>query len=489
MNFLGLLFLLVIHLLSGSGLIKSFRVTLKPVMHLSLSLITGLLVASLLPFLLQLFWLPITPFSCGLSLCLAAIACNIAVLLRRPADVIPVRFKDISFRIEAAEWPFIIAVAFLLGLSFWQSYYFPMIPRDMLSGPEPIAEFALKEKTLLNSALSVNLETTNNHLKPLFVTSLLVIYKMFVSAFGGTWVTLLATGFTIFFYQVLKSRLHPLFAGLLMLLFVCTPEMYGYTYMALFDYGNMALLFITCYFLKQYLKQRSMSLLLFTAVMGGFATYIRSETLVLLVLLAPVLLYHERGEKGWFPRAVWQGLIFLLPSVLFYVLCIEVYNKHYIPGGFDVGSLGNKNLTNLQPFWDRFAGMNKTFIFGEISYLYFGWSFILPVVLIAADLLIHRKLQKGARFWLYVSLVVYIGLPLLGFLLPLFDLMNTTKRGLFKLVPPLFAVLMYNTLLQKISVRISNWYHETKPVTPVAVTPQPKPKASPAAARTGSKKK
>ena len=61
------------------------------------------------------------------------------------------------------------------------------------------------------------------------------------------------------------------------------------------------------------------------------------------------------------------------------------------------------------------------------------------------------------RNWLYAVLVVFIGLGLLGFLLPLFDLTDTTKRALFKILPVMLFYMASNGLLLRLSTAISRW--------------------------------
>lgn len=73
------------------------------------------------------------------------------------------------------------------------------------------------------------------------------------------------------------------------------------------------------------------------------------------------------------------------------------------------------------------------------------------------DLLLIRKLNRQAVNWLFAILVVYLGLPLLGYLLPLLDLHNSTKRGFLKIFP-LMVLYMGNTqLLIKLSEKIYKW--------------------------------
>jgi hypothetical protein len=62
---------------------------------------------------------------------------------------------------------------------------------------------------------------------------------------------------------------------------------------------------------------------------------------------------------------------------------------------------------------------------------------------------------------LYAIAVVYIGMPVMAYITPLFDLDNTTKRGLFKLFP-LMAIYMANSgALVKLSEVIKTFEFST----------------------------
>ena len=58
---------------------------------------------------------------------------------------------------------------------------------------------------------------------------------------------------------------------------------------------------------------------------------------------------------------------------------------------------------------------------------------------------------------LYGILAVYFGLALLGFLIPLVDLENTTKRGLFKLLPLMLLYLCNSSSIAFISGKLARW--------------------------------
>ena len=112
--------------------------------------------------------------------------------------------------------------------SVWHCYYYPPQARDVLSGPEALAEYAVREGTLNNSVFTVNLEeSVPNLLKPPFVTGLQIVYKLLVYNFGQVWLSMIAISFLIWVYTLLREKLHAVPAGLVMLFFITIPEIFN----------------------------------------------------------------------------------------------------------------------------------------------------------------------------------------------------------------------------------------------------------------------
>ena len=250
---MALIFLICCHFLTGYGLLNLFRIRQKPFVVFPLAILLGIAVASFLPFVLQLFYCPLYPATVFGLMGLVGVLVNIPLLpgataflrtrsLRHPA--LPV----ISIRIY--ELPAILIISFLVLVSVWRCYYLPPTSRDALSGPEAIAEYAVKEHTMINSLFTADLSTTNNQFKSPFLISLQVIYKMAGYPFGQIWLSMIFISFTLLLYQLLKKTLHPILAGLLLLLLTITPEIYAYTFMILYDYSNMVFLFLSLYLLN-----------------------------------------------------------------------------------------------------------------------------------------------------------------------------------------------------------------------------------------------
>jgi hypothetical protein len=469
MPLFAFLLLLLCHLVTGYGILSLFRLRLKAAYTLTLSLLLGIAAASFVPFLLQLLFIRLTPLIVFASLVLGAILPNLPLLNRiRKEGFSAFRrlLPPISFRVQAYEMPFLVTIGFLVFVSVWRCYYLPPLSRDALSGPEAIADVAVREHTLINSFFTVDLWSTNNPFKSPFLISLQLIYKMAGFPFGQVWLSIVFISITVFLYHTLKEKLHPLLAGLLLLLFIMTPEMYGYTFMILYDYSNMVFFFLSLYFLFAYTEGRGdRRSFYFSGLLMGVATYIRSETLALAFLFLPLMLLAQRRQRMPGKDMLMADGLFFLPSFAGYYLPSQLYIKYYLPVHYDIGGLLNPHLSSLQPLFQRYGDIVTQLMASEFGIRLWGYFFFLTALLFLAELLILRRFSPSARNWLYAIVALYLGLGALGWLLPLMNLNETTKRALFKMLPLALLYLGNNGLLIRLSRIISRW-EETPSSTP-----------------------
>jgi len=434
---------------AGFGVLSLCNVRLKPGMHLSLSMLLGVAVFSFVPFLMQLLYLPLTHVTVSASLVVACVLLNIK--FAKSKEILRELKQQVRFKIALYEIPFLLILGVIMAASIWRCFYFPPTPRDLTSGAEAIAEYALREKTLINSVFTVNTESTNNVFKPPYVICLQLIYKMAGFPFGQLWLSMVFISFTVFLYHALSLKLHKILAGFLLLCFMAIPEMFAYTFMVLFDYSNAVFFFLSIYFLVDYCSSPKTGCLVLAGLLMGVATYTRSETLVLAFLVAPVVLLNSIKQRQGLIKFFASPIIFLLPTVLLYVLCGPVYLDHYLPVKYDVAGLVTPHLLDFKPLLTRFKDMNTQLMFSQTGINYYGYFIFLFIVLMVAEVAVVRWVTREAANWLYAVLVIYVGLAILGYLLPLMDLDNSTKRGLFKIFPLMLLYMANNGLLVKLS--------------------------------------
>lgn len=447
-----LILLCLLHCLTGFGILKLFRARFEATSSIALSLIIGIFVASVLPFVLQLLYIPLTVYT-------IFIFWGVIILLLNVPTFIAFRQQEFKFRftIKAYEWPFLLIIFSLLLASMWNCYYIPQFSRDFISGPEAIAEFAVKEKTFINSVFSVDLVTTNNVFKSPYIHSLQLIYKLLGFPNGAMWLGMLNVGFILFLYQSLNKIVHPIITGILLLTILSARELHAYTYIVLYDYSNMIFFFLGYYFLVEYTAQWKRPSFLLAVLFLTAAVYIRSETFILVCMMLPLI--AVLGYKHKMPKSRLVKNIFFISVATFaaYWVVIELYNGHYLPCHYQVHNLMIKNPFYLKPFFDRITEIASKLIFCEHGIALFGYTYIAFCGLLVLELILRRKLNRAASIWLYGILIIFIGLSLIGFLFPIMDVINSTKRGLFKLYPLILFYIANNYFVQKLSDKILKW--------------------------------
>ena len=453
MTIVALLLLTVFQFLIGFSIICLLRLRQKPVVVIAVSILLGIAVFSLVPFALELLRLPLTATAVFFSL--TAICALLTFFSRRSIADQFLAVRRWRWKVRLYELPFLLLIAFMVFVSAWRCVYFPPTSRDLTSGPEVIAEYAVKEKTMVNSVFSVDLSTTNNQFKPPFITSLQVVYKYAGFPFGQAWLPVVVICFLLFLYQVLTQRLHSAIAGFLLVLFIAIPEMYAYTVMVLFDYSNAVFFCLSVFFLFHYFETGQRANLVLSGLLMGVATYIRSETLILAALLAFVIPFQGWKRKGFGKNTLRDGLFFLLPAVVLYFLSITVYITYYLPNEYLVGNLLNKQVYNPTLFFKRVIDTSRLLLSEKPNYFgYYGHVFCLVFVL---NLFCRKPFNKISHYWLFAALIVFFGIALIGFLFPLYDLTNTTKRGLFKLFPLMLLFMGNSRLLLRLSNLLWKW--------------------------------
>ncbi|HEY0612071.1 MAG TPA: hypothetical protein VGD35_20500, partial [Chitinophaga sp.] len=175
MNIVALLLLTLLQFISGIGLLALFNISLRNGLKIPLALLLGVAVSSFVPFLLQLLYVPLTSFSVFSALVMTALLLNLN--MAGSAEQWGTMFRNVRFTMKLYELPFILLITAIVFISVWRCYYLPPTPRDLTSGPEVLAEYAVREHTMINSVFNIDLASTNNPYKPAFITSLQIIYK------------------------------------------------------------------------------------------------------------------------------------------------------------------------------------------------------------------------------------------------------------------------------------------------------------------------
>lgn len=465
MELLKIILLILLQFATGFGILSSFKLELRPWMSVALSILAG--IGTIAFALLCLVFLRVSLDTTSFTVVLI-----ITLLL---SNIYSFRVKLSNYRklfsgalwrsIRLYEVPAILVLALVFFVSAWRCFYLPSYARDLTSGPEVIAEYAVKEHKIDNSVFTVNLESTNNQFKSPFIIVLQMLYKFAGFDFGQVWLSGVVLSFMIFLYQALARKIHVVFAGALLLWFMAIPEMYAYTFMLLYDYSNAVFFTVGLYLLLEYINgEENAGYIALAALFWAFATYIRSETLVLVGLFALAYGLMQLFRKEKFVPLLRKGLILVVPSLLIYYITGSFYLNHYIPQQYDVSELVNKDLGNLNPLFTRFFDIIDKLLLSPVGTMHYGNFLKLFLVFVCIDFGIYlynrKKLAitstyRQAIVYIAAALVCIFAIAFIGYLLPLADLNNTTKRALFKFFPILLLYFGYSLSLRKITEKLT----------------------------------
>lgn len=453
MNFAGLIFLLFAHYFTGRGIIKLFKVELSPAALFSFSFIVGVCIHSFVPCIMDLIHVPLTATNIYIWLTGTTLLASVPLFLR---------IRDTKWTKptlpQLYEIPFIAVFLFLAFQSVWRCFYFPPTPRDVLTGVELIADCAVREHTMINSAFSVDVRlngAANNIFKSPFITSLQLIYKLLVHPFGQEWLSVIFLSFTFWFYTLIRSMVHPLLAGMLVLILFAVPDLFAYTYIILYDYSNMVFFFCGYWFVMRFLDNQRRNDLLFASFLFGLATYIRSETLVLSGMVMLLIAWYQfRAKIAWKQIGI-QSAIFLAGPIIFNIILSKVFIAHLVPYKFELGGLLNQNMSDISLFFSKMQELATVLIFSEKGKAVYADFYYFFFTVLIADLVFVRKLSKQAALALWGVFIVYTALAFLSYAVPSHTVINSAKRGLFKLLPLMVYYMASSGILQKLSAYLT----------------------------------
>ena len=472
MNILNFALLIFTHYLLGWGILRAigFKNITTSIQFTLVSFILGEGFSSLIPVIMEMLSLSITKSNLALAIAVASALPFVFWIKSLSKAPFASALKGYSHKVKLYDILFFCLLLSMLYVSFFKCYYFPGTPRDLLSGPEAIAEYTLKEHRINNSYFTVDLTSTDNYQKPPYLLGLQIIYKSFVQPFGHVWLIPLVFAFFTLFYVLASKVVHPVLAGIATILVLANPEFFGYTIMVLFDFSNTVSVFIGFYYLYQFLKNNDRKYLLLSATGFGLATLARPETIFLVVFTCMAYCIREliRFRKGFVKTSMITCLILLSVPLLVDVFTMEIFIKKFIPSDLNIGGKFNKNLTDLSPFFQRLYDIVNLLMFTDktnpkVTYLSSGLyseTFDILLLFIILELgfsIYNKKIGFNTGCWFLFIFMVYITLGFIGYLIPWADIPNNAKRGLFKMIPLTFFFVILTRPIQLFSNLLIKW--------------------------------
>jgi len=372
----------------GFGVNQRLGVRAKPTQLLGLAIMSGLGVSSLVVFILEIIRIPLGYTSISLSLLLVASLFWRDYLKMRSGIIGRPQLPKLY------EFLFLGAISFLVFISVWRCFYFPVTPFDSKVGIDLVAKYALLEGTIASTVFTEHLPNvwywSNQPFYAPFAMIMQVIFRSTGLPFGKVWLSLLFVGFLIFFYGKLKSRAHPIIAGALLLVLLCTPEFYAYTFLIQTDFSNALFFSVSVMFFYDYYiaGELDKSKLMLSVLFMCFAVWTRSETIIIVPLGALLILHKEfRVHPG---KSLSLSLAYFLFPLGLFILWNFVYLKLYLP--ISPNTLSQINLSfdsYLIQLWTILKGMVNT----SLLPVYWNHTVLIFLSVYILNLLIFRSFK------------------------------------------------------------------------------------------------
>jgi len=472
MNISYFILLIFSHYLIGWGILRiiGFKNITTSLVFTLLSFMIGEGLSSLIPVIMEVISLPITHSSLAITIIIFSAVPLVFWLMSLRNTSLDVVARGYWKKLRLYDIVFLCVLFFLIYVAMFKCAYYPPVPRDMLSGPEAIAEYTIREHHINNSYFSVDLTSTDNYQKPPYLVGMQIIYKSYVQPFGQVWLVPLYISFFLLFYTLARKVVHPIFAGIATLLIIANPEFYAYLVMVLFDVSNVIYLFIGFYHLYVFFQNNDKKYLWLSSIGFALATLARPETvfLVVFICLSYCIWQIIRVRKGFIKPVLIFGLILFGPVLLMDVFTMEIFVKRFLPSDLSIGGKLNNHLSDLSPFFQRLSDIINLLMFTDktnpkVTYLssqLYTETFDIMLLFIILELgfsVFTRKISRQAVIWFMFIFLVFILLGFVGYLIPWADLSNNSKRGLFKMLPLIFFFVILTRPIQFLSNRIIQW--------------------------------
>jgi hypothetical protein len=456
---LPLAFVIIAQFLIGFGLVTRLCVATNGFSLVGLSMLVGLGISSVVPFIVQFAHLPIAPAPVFIGLGVLAFFSLLLLggqltYLREVAS-----WSQLSVRL--CELPFLAFWCYLLFISAWKCAWFPNQPFDTIVGPDLVATFAIREHTLVSSVftehlLSVSVFSNQPFYAP-FTAMQQVIYLLAAEdhgpfAFGKVWLTVLVVAFGMFLYAELRDRIHPLLAGVLVTLLACTPELFAYTLLLQTDWANAAFFAAGVILLERYLKSAQRGNLIGSALLFALACWTRTETIFFVPVGASLV--FAKTIRSAPATAISRSASFFLASLLPVLFWNYGFLRSYVPlpPHASLGSVHGITAGYVLHLLQIYKSMNAQVVF-DADY----WNYAVPIflVLTVLNVCIFRD-KRGLTILIWIA-AVYI---LFGLFIQHIDGANvpyTFRRGFFKLLFLMYFYLGTTSLFRWLSTWLYRW--------------------------------
>lgn len=447
---LGLPFVLLLQTILGGSLLGALGIRSTRTITLVLSLFAGMFFHTVLFFACDLVGIPLTATSMFLSLIAGVLA---TVPLWKTTRQLLQHLKAPSkSNLRLYDLPVLGLSGYVFYMILWASWYWPVTPFDAMAGIDLVAKSVVTDHTIVNRVFtdpSLQGQLSNQPFYAPFAMLMQAIMKLIGFTHNQVWVGIVSVAFSVFLWAALRQIVHPFLAALLYLLFLLTPEMFGYSYLLQTDYINAVFMVAGVYLMWQGAEHNQRGSVLSSAAFFAAACWSRTESPLLIligVVFAFPLLQRSFGSSSTIRMlgsvTLASGIAFALWHVLFMNAYLPVRPSAADQiSGFDVARLFDVISTT----WTSVIA--RVDYWGIVVWLFVGITAISAVV--------YRRVASGMLLvWIAAIL---IGLWFSGTLFTAAIVEQTLRRGMFKLIPLLVLAIAASELVTSTSSRLSMW--------------------------------
>jgi hypothetical protein len=343
-------------------------------------------------------------------------------------------------------------VGYIGYMVVWASWYWPVTPFDAMAGIDLVARYAAKDGMIANQVFtdpSLQGQLSNQPFYAPFAMLMQVMMKLIGYPYTQIWVSIVAICFWWFVWSVLRRLVHPLFAGLLLVLFVLTPEILGYSYILQTDFANAAFFTIGCVMLARSIDEEQLGGVVVSALAFAGACWSRTETPLLVVLVGAVALPKMLRVFG--PAKGLIGAVSVLAMSTFtFGLWNVVFFNSYLP----VRPSTSEQIRGFD--FERFTEVVASSWSSVIaSTELWGWIVWLFLGVLVIDIIINRRISQPIIIGCIVAAV--LGLFVVGTIFSAAIVEQTLRRGMFKVIPLMVIAIAGSGIVSSASSALFSW--------------------------------
>lgn len=417
---------------------------------LPLSLLTGMFLHTFAMFVAQLFGVPLsmqTMLVCGtIALVLPVIRWN---TLRTTLEGLfaPPRMSPALYDVVI-----LVFVGYIGYMVIWASWYWPVTPFDAMAGIDLVARYAAKDGMIANRVFtdpSLQGQLSNQPFYAPFAMLMQVMMKLIGYPYTQIWVSIVAVCLWWFTWSAMRRMVHPLIAGLLLVLLVLTPEMLGYSYILQTDFANAAFFSMGCVVLARAIEDRSRSGLFVAALAFAGGSWSRTETPLLVAMVVGLMLPRTLRQFSTVNGLVGSFGIIGLSAFFFGIWNIVFFNS-YLPvrpssaeqiRGFDLTRFGDV----VSSSWT--SVISSTELWGWVVWFFLG--------VLVIDMVLHRRVSQPLLVGMILCTI--FGLFLVGTIFSAAVVEQTLRRGMFKIIPLMVVAIAGSSIVSSASSALFSW--------------------------------